>query len=374
MEKLALSFFPLPHLIDGERRPGRVGWPSQCDRCDHQCEKTGRRELSLCSYGLNYIWLDLEVLAFGFLVPSQINSAAKKKMTRQNPQNVIGPEEFESIKKAFHQITQDFTNEIEERKTAIIEDYRNRKAFEPDLLKMLRPEIQRSFSFLHDYKQFVARVRQNVNVVLESRYPGDTIEQKLARALPSEKAIYWATVLMEEKLQTAFLLLHPDRIRNEGDVRFRLHGLVTKYLRIYESAFADKNIRVRTEGESRGELKGNPLAVSVIPHTFIDNALKYSSRNSDVTIRFVETPHDIELHVSSYGPRIAEDERTKIFEIFFRGQDAIRQEEEGAGFGLYLAQFIANQMQTRIEVEQSVQRTGEHGYYTTFKIKFMRDS
>jgi signal transduction histidine kinase len=373
MEKLALSFFPLPHLINGERRPGRVGWPSQCDRCDHQCEKTGRKELSLCSYGLNYIWLEPNVLAFGFLVPSPITSAANKKMTRQNPQSMISLEEFEDIREAFRRISEDFTSDIEARKVAIIEDYRIRKGFEVDFLELLRPELQRSFSFLHDYKQFVARIRQNVNVVLEFRYPGDTIEQKLARALPSEKAIYWATVLMEEKLQTAFLLLYPERIRHEADTRFRLHGLVTKYLRIYDSAFADKNVRVRTEGESRGEIKGNPLAVSVIPHTFIDNALKYSRRNSDVTVRFVETQYEVELQVSSYGPKIEENERTRIFDLFFRGQDAIRQVEEGAGFGLYLAQFVANQMQTRVEVDQSPQMAGDRGYYTTFKVKFIRD-
>ena len=62
-----------------------------------------------------------------------------------------------------------------------------------------------------------------------------------------------------------------------------------------------------------------------------------------------------------------------MFEMFFRGQDAIRQVEDGAGFGLYLAQFVANQMQTRVEVEQSAQRAGDRGYYTTFKVRFVRD-
>jgi len=329
--------------------------------------------MSLCSYGLNYEWLDSQLLAFGFLVQSPVTSAAKKRMIRQNPQGVLRPEDYDWIKRTFGQVGKDFQSEIEARKAAVVRDYIDRKEYEREFLDLIRPDIQRSFSLLHDYKQFVARVRQNVNVVLESRYPGETVEQKLAKALPSEKAIYWAAVLMEEKLQTAFLLLHPERISSEGDTLFRLHGMVTKYVRIYESAFAEKNIRVRVEGESRGEVRGNPVAVSVIPHTFIDNALKYSPRDSDVLIRFHETPDRIELGVSSYGPRINDDEKAKIFELFFRGKDAIRQVEEGAGFGLYLAQFVAHQMGTAIEFDQSPVRVGDRGFYTTFRVRFVRD-
>jgi signal transduction histidine kinase len=295
-------------------------------------------------------------------------------MIRQNPQDILRGEDYDWIKKTFDQVEKDFRSEIEVRKAALIKNYVEKKEYEQDFLDLIRPDIQRSFSFLHDYKQFIARVRQNVNVVLESRYPGETtVEQKLARSLPSEKAIYWAAVLMEEKLQTAFLLLHPERISSEGDTLFRLHGMVIKYVRIYESAFTEKNIRVRVEGESRGEIRGNPVAVPVIPHTLIDNALKYSPRDCDVVIRFNETPSTIELVVSSYGPRINDDEKAKIFHVFFRAKDAIRQVEEGAGFGLYLAQFVAHQMGTAINVDQSPVRNGDRGFYTTFRVRFVRD-
>jgi signal transduction histidine kinase len=373
MEKLALTFFPLPHRVEGERRPGWGGWPSQCDRCDRQCERNHATELSLCSYGLNYEWLDSDVLAFGFLTQSSVTSAAKKRMIRKNPGGVLRPQDYAWIKETFSRFGKNVRSDIEARKAAIIKDYIEKKEYEQEFLKLIQPDIQRSFSFLHDYKQFVARVRQNVNVVLESRYPGETVEQKLTRALPSEKAIYWASVLMEEKLQTAFLLLHPERISSEGDTPFRLHGMVTKYARIYEPAFAEKNIRVRVEGESRGDVRGNPMAVAVIPHTFIDNALKYSPRDSDVLIRFNETLDSIEIRVSSYGPKINGDEKDKIFGIFFRGEAAIRQVEEGAGFGLYLAQFVAHQMGTAIEVDQSPTRVGDRGFYTTFRVRFVRD-
>jgi signal transduction histidine kinase len=210
--------------------------------------------------------------------------------------------------------------------------------------------------------------------VLEYRYPVENLDQQLNAALPAERAIYWASRHMEEKLQTAFLLLHPERITNPTDVTpFRLHGLVTKYLRIYDSAFAEKNVTVKVLGSSVGDIKGNRAAVPVIPHTLIDNALKYSSRGAEVLIKFVETDHDIELSVSSYGPKINDDEFEKIFDIFYRGRNATRQEEEGAGFGLYLAQFIANEMGTRIQVTQAPDENRTYGFWTTFSVRFIRE-
>jgi two-component system sensor histidine kinase SaeS len=86
----------------------------------------------------------------------------------------------------------------------------------------------------------------------------------------------------------------------------------------------------------------------------------------------VETDHDITLSVSSYGPRIKESERDKIFDIFFRADAAVRQEEEGTGVGLYLAQFVAHQFGTTITVKQDPQNTPSRGHWTTFSVCFKR--
>ncbi|HWR16364.1 MAG TPA: sensor histidine kinase [Terriglobales bacterium] len=317
------------------------------------------------------MWLDAQCLTYGFLVPP-ISSAAQKKAFREHPYNKTTLIEIHRAMSVYRSISKEFTDEIENRKAALIEKYRAEKGFEKDLLELLRPEIRRSFSYLHDYRQFIARVRQNINVVLD-RYPGDTIEQKLSRAFPSEKAIYASTILMEEKLQAAYLLLNPDRMLVTDETIFRVHGLVTKYLRIYQASFDEKNVRVKVVGESHGEVKGSQIASSVIPHTLIDNALKYAPRGSEVIVEFRETEDRIELSVSSYGPQIRNDEREKIFEIFFRSDAAVKQEEEGAGFGLYLAQFAAKQLGTAIVVKQQSKKDNSRGYWTTFSIAFTRE-
>jgi signal transduction histidine kinase len=374
MEALALTFFPFPHVLAGERRPGfRFTWPERCNRCDQQCERNARPTVSICSYGVNYMHVAPDLIIFGVLVQSPTYSSTQKKLIRNNPKNVISAADLEEVSKTYQGSVGTLTRDIEAKKEQIIAEYTNTKRYEKDFLENLRPEIQKNLSFLHDYKQFIARVRQNINVVIEARYEGRNFEDKLARALPSEAAIYWASILMEEKLTTAFLLLNPDRITSPLEfVIFRLHGAVLKCLRIYNAGFEEKGVKVSVSGSSVGEIKGNPVALPVISHTLIDNALKYSKRGSEVRVEFRETQQETELTVTSYGPKIENDEMEKIFDIFYRGRSARDQEDEGAGFGLYLAQFIAKSAGTRISVSQeSIPRN--FGYATAFSVKFRRE-
>lgn len=329
--------------------------------------------VTTCPYGINYIWLDTRILVFGFIVRTPSPSAANKKMMRRFAKNVVAPELVETAKRTYAQAGLRFSNDIEHRKREIIDTYVAERRYEIDYLQNLKPEIQRSLSFFHDYKQFIAQVRQNINVVLEARYPNGDLEDKLARALPAETAIYWASILMEEKLKTAFLLMNPERIVNGNEITiFRLHGLVTKYVRIYQATARAKQVNMRLEGTSNGDIKGNPTAIAVIPHTLIDNALKYAPRGTEVRVAFEEDDKAIGLRVTSLGPEVAEDEKAKIFELFYRGRGAQALDEEGAGFGLYLAQFVAKQIGANIEVSQG-RVPDRKDLVTTFSVRFRRE-
>jgi signal transduction histidine kinase len=312
------------------------------------------------------------LLVFGFLLRGPSQSSAQKKMLSINPSHIVTAEDVKKLAQVYAATVGRFEDEINAIKATIIQEYARDKKYEIDFLENLKPEIQQSFSFVHDYKQFIARVRQNINVVIEARNAGSDFDEKLERALPSERAIYWASILMEEKLRTAFLLLNPEQITgNVQAKRFRLHGAVVKYARIYNAAFNEKGVTLQIVGGSTGDVRGNPAAVPVIPHTLIDNALKYSKRGSEVQIVFNESPNDIELKVVSYGPKIEDDELEKIFDLFYRGRSARAQEEEGAGFGLYLAQFIATTIGTKITVAQGT-TPNKFGYKTIFSIRFPR--
>jgi signal transduction histidine kinase len=108
----------------------------------------------------------------------------------------------------------------------------------------------------------------------------------------------------------------------------------------------------------------------VIPHTFLDNAAKYSPKDGRVEVYVQDTDDGIDFAVSSYGPRILPREENLIFHPFYRGESAKRAEEEGAGYGLYLSQMIAQKhLGTTIKLNQKERKTGGMGHWTTFSIR-----
>jgi len=309
---------------------------------------------------------------FGFLVPGASATVAQKKALRLNPHNRISSAELEHAISILVEARRNFIDDVEQEKREIIREYKDKKAFEKDILELLKPEIERNLAFLHDYKQFVSRVKQNMNVVLQTRYGNGDIDAILAKASPAEGAIYWASSLMTEKLQTAFLLLHPERLQSPNKTLFRLHGLVLKYVRIYNASFEEKSIKLEVTGASTGGVRADSAALGVIPQTLLDNALKYAPRGSKATVSFKEDEKFIIFAVTSYGPKIETDEEEKIFELFYRGRNAVKEQEEGAGFGLHLAQFVAKSVGSEITVHQDTLKT-RFGYETTFSIRFQRE-
>lgn len=334
MEQVELPFFPYPIFSNHERHQGyEEKWARQCDTCDRQCEATKSKILSVCSYGISYQWVDNSILIFGVLMSSVNPTAATKKAIKNNQgrKTIKHSDLLKAIEGiAAHQ--KQNTKEIDEEKRTIIADYVSKNSFKVDFLEQMKPVIQRNLSFLHDYSQFVSSVKQNINVVLHSRYVGGDTESKLSRATEPEAAIYWSSVLMSEKLTTAFLLLHPERLASMQKSTFKLHGLILKYIRIYNAAYKDKQVRLDVTGVSNGQVKADSSVLSVIPHTLLDNALKYSRAGSKVVVSFEETWSTIIFSVTSLGPKIDDDERDRIFDIFYRGRHAAAQ-EDGSGLG-----------------------------------------
>lgn len=70
----------------------------------------------------------------------------------------------------------------------------------------------------------------------------------------------------------------------------------------------------------------------------LDNAVKYGKPGNEIVLAIRELGLTIEISVTDQNEPISGEERTRIFERFYRGKNAI--EKEGVGIGLYLAREI----------------------------------
>jgi signal transduction histidine kinase len=373
MDAVAVRFFPFPHVFRGERRPGTVvDWPAICGRCDRQCESSNQEGLQLCSYGLNYLRVDKDLLVAGVAVRDYpTTTPARRKRLREVGQDAVRRRDLERIAEAASQAREQEAVETRARMDEVVREFRESKTYQQEVLELLRPDLERALTQIHDYKQFVQQMVQNMNVILETRYPGLELDAKLERATHHERALYWAAALMDEKLDAALFLEAPDRIhepREQG--RFRLHGLVTKYVRIYKSRADNKRLTISMRGESWASIEGNSRALGIVPHTMIDNAVKYAPEGSRVFVTFLESGSTVTFGVESFGPKIEPEELPRIFDLFYRGQHAREMSGEGTGFGLASAQNVAKAHDTEIRVTQTDRQGPAGTLETIFSVGF----
>jgi signal transduction histidine kinase len=374
MEELDLAFMPLPHVFRGKRREGaQRAWPSRCGSCDRQCETgSNRGVLEVCSYGVNFLWLDDDLLLAGFAVhDAPAGQRPSHKVLRSVGRDAVRLEDVNLLVDRAADVARTHATAVRQQMDQIVREYRASAEYKSEIVDLLRPDIERALAQVHDYRTLMSQIVQNVNVILETQSPGLDFNQQIDRASKEVRSIYWAARLMEFKLQAALFLMYPDRIHaRDKQCMFRLHGAVTKYAQIYQPAFDRAGIEVVFDGHSYGKLMGNPDAYGVIPHTFLDNAAKYAPRGSTVTLGFVETMDEIRFSATSFGPKIARDERESIFDLFFRGKAAVERIAEGTGFGLALAQHIAKEVGAELSVSQDSGAGPDGQYRTTFTAVF----
>jgi len=81
----------------------------------------------------------------------------------------------------------------------------------------------------------------------------------------------------------------------------------------------------------------------------LSNAIKFTPPGGRVSVRLSTTPEEAVLTVTDTGPGIQPQERARLFDRLFRGDDVTRLQVSGAGLGLAIARSIVEAHDGTIE-------------------------
>jgi len=109
---------------------------------------------------------------------------------------------------------------------------------------------------------------------------------------------------------------------------------------------------------------GDRLLLQIAVNNLLDNAIKYSPRESKVTIELRNENDAITLEVKDEGKGIAEGEKEKVFDKFYRTGNVYTKGAKGTGLGLFLTKKIVEQHDGNIIV------TTNHPQGCNFVISF----
>jgi two-component system sensor histidine kinase KdpD len=114
-------------------------------------------------------------------------------------------------------------------------------------------------------------------------------------------------------------------------------------------AMQNRPVKVRVADGLPAAEADYEFAMQVVKH-FVENALKYTPEGTPIDISAELKSGRIVIGVADRGPGIEENERTRIFDKFFRGRRH-RFDTKGTGMGLAIAKGIVEAHGERIWVE-----------------------
>ncbi len=101
-------------------------------------------------------------------------------------------------------------------------------------------------------------------------------------------------------------------------------------------------------------IQAEPLLIQLLVNNLLDNAHKYSTLSSPITVQLTTKENQISLTVKDEGVGIPMEERVKIFEKFYRIGDESTRTTKGTGLGLYLCKKIIEFHQATITVDANL--------------------
>ncbi|MGA2723800.1 MAG: ATP-binding protein [Bryobacteraceae bacterium] len=206
----------------------------------------------------------------------------------------------------------------------------------------------------HAFKTPLTAILTASSGLLEAgRLSADDVE---LAALIDEQAEYLSR-LTSELLQMAKIDAAEVSLRRE---RVSVLTLIEDVLARYSEQLHGRRLEV-SDGASDLEVYGDRKILLAALEQFIDNALRYSTPGSPISVAAEESLGEVIIAIHNEGPPIRPAERERIFERFYRAEET-RHRAPGTGLGLSIAKKAAEAHGGRTWVV-SEERTGTTFYF-----------
>lgn len=195
----------------------------------------------------------------------------------------------------------------------------------------------------HELRTPIAVMKANAELLL--RHPDQTVEANIDQVAAIHEEADHLTRLVGDLL----LLARADeqRLPVQREV-VAVHDVLDGVVRDMEAVAHARGITVETHLD-RGQAEVDPQRLRQLVAILLDNALKFTPRGGTVTVRSSSHGSRWTLSVADTGPGIPEEAQARVFDRFYRVDEA-RGGEGGAGLGLAIARWIVDAHHGRISV------------------------
>jgi signal transduction histidine kinase len=220
-------------------------------------------------------------------------------------------------------------------------------------LDRLKDEFVSSVS--HELRTPLTSISGYVELLLEdaddeARRHLTIVERNAQRLLGLVNDLLFAARLQSGRLQLEF---------EPVDVR----ALVLESVEAARPRAESTAVELRVRADEVPPVAGERVRLAQLLDNLVSNAIKFTPAGGRVDVALGAHGRAIVVQVSDTGIGISTEERTHLFERFFRSQTALERQIQGTGLGLYISKAIVDAHGGRIAVDSS------EGKGTTFLVE-----
>lgn len=200
--------------------------------------------------------------------------------------------------------------------------------------EQLRANLLRSIS--HDLRTPLTSISGNASNLMSN---GASIDEDAKQQIYTD--IYddamWLISLVENLLAVTRLEDGKMQLHTSTEL---VDEIVAEALRHVDRRASEHTITVESS-EDLLLVKGDSKLIIQVIMNLVDNAVKYTPPGSHIRIRTQAAQDRVELSVADDGPGIPDDQKPKIFDMFYTGSNRLGDSRRSLGLGLGLCRSIA---------------------------------
>ena len=226
-------------------------------------------------------------------------------------------------------------------------------------------EFQRQFvsNVSHDFRSPLTSIKGYIEAILDGTIP------------PEMQSRYLNIVLMEterlNKLTQSLLTLNDLDMRGYLlDVTdFDINSVIRDTAATFGGTCLKRKITIQLKMTSEPLMASADMGtIQQVLYNLIDNAIKFSSDNSTITVETTERHGKIFVSVKDSGSGIPKDSLSKIWDRFYKLDSSRGKDRKGTGLGLSIVKEVINAHNQNINVI-STEGVGTEFIFTLSKAK-----
>jgi heavy metal sensor kinase len=216
-----------------------------------------------------------------------------------------------------------------------------------DLLSRLDQSFEAMRRFVadasHELRTPLSVIRGEADVALSRERGAAEYRESLAIILDESRRV---STLIDDLLNLA----RADSGRVRLDTReFYLNELVADCCRTLCAAAAARNLTLETIPAPDLQYRGDEQLLRRLILNLLDNAIRYTPPGGRVTAGIEVSPSGVRIRVADTGIGIPPEHTSKVFERFYRADEARSREAGGFGLGLSIVKWIAEAHRGAVE-------------------------